>query len=129
MKFKCYIYGTVCISFQTPLPSVHEVKLLGEGSQGLLQDAGEEALLEHVQLHAALIPEPDALSVGVGVERVHQHKGHVAAIRLIQVLEGGKEQEETGAILAQIEYILVLHIICVVHMYIITNIVHVYMYT
>ena len=70
----------------SPSPSILEVKLLRVWPQRLLEHSRVEALLEHVDIHTTLVLEPDSLSIGVSVERVHQHNRNVAAICPVHVL-------------------------------------------
>ena len=70
-----------------PIPSILKVDLLRVRPQRLLEDPGVVALLEHVQVDASLVLEPDSLCVRVSVERVHQDEGNVAPVLLIHILQ------------------------------------------
>ena len=70
-----------------PIPSILKVDLLRVRPQCLLEDPGVVALLEHVQVDASLVLEPDPLCVRVSVEGVHEDKRNIAPVLLIHILQ------------------------------------------
>lgn len=63
------------------------ISILGYREQALAVDARVAGLVEGVDVQLqALVLADHLLRVVVRVERVHQHQGHIAFVRLVQVL-------------------------------------------